>query len=91
MLSSSYAQEKRINRGYLLKVAQSIRFLARQGLALRGDGPEEDSSNFIQLLHLRSFDDLLIADFLKKKTDKYCSHQIQNELLQTMANRITQK
>jgi len=50
--SSSHAEGKRANRGYLLKVVQCLRFLAQQGLALRGDGPEETNSNHMQLLHL---------------------------------------
>ena len=58
---------------------------------MRGDGPDEENGNFIQLLRLLSYDDPPVAGFLLKKTDKYCSHQIQNELLQVMANKITQK
>ena len=64
-----------------------MRFLAKQGLALRGDGDELDS-NFIQLLHLQSNDDATIMQYLDKKIDKYCCHQIQNELLDVMANSI---
>ena len=51
MLSSTHQKEKNANRQYLLKVMQNIRFLARQGIPLRGDGDEHDS-NFIQLLYL---------------------------------------
>ena len=36
-LSSAHAEEKLRNRVYLLKVFQTIQFLTRQGLALRGD------------------------------------------------------
>ena len=90
LLSSAHAQEKRANRQYLLKVIQNVRFLARQGLALRGDGDEQDS-NFTQLLHLRSKDDPTILQYLKKKTDKYCSPQIQNELLQVMSLKVTRE
>ena len=36
-LSSAHAEEKLRNRAYLSKVFQTIQFLARQGLALRGD------------------------------------------------------
>ena len=67
---------------------QNIRFLAWQGIPLRGDGDEHDS-NFIQLLYLRSNDDTSIVNYMEKKTDKYCCHQIQNELLDVMANTIT--
>ncbi len=38
----------------LIKIISSIRFLARQGLTLRGDGSEELDSNFYQMLKLKS-------------------------------------
>ncbi len=44
----------------------SVRFLSRQGLALRGDGNESDS-NFMQLINLCSEDDERILDWIKKK------------------------
>lgn len=68
----------------LLKVLSNIRFLARQGIALCGDGDENDS-NFIQLLKLRGLDDPRIEPWLQRKTDKYISHDLQNELLKVMA------
>ena len=52
MLNAAAVTEKEKNRDYLLKMLSSIRFLACQGLALRGDGDEQDS-NLIQLLVLR--------------------------------------
>ena len=55
MLSRGHAQEKSENRHCFLKILSSIHFLARQGIALRGDGDEADS-NFVQLLKLRSAD-----------------------------------
>ena len=55
MLSKQAATQKEQNRQYLLKVLSSIRFLARQGLPLRGDGDETDS-NLHQLLVLRGED-----------------------------------
>jgi len=48
-------------------------------------------SNFIQLLLLHANDDPKIHDYLAKETDKYNSPQIQNELLQIMANSIVRK
>ena len=51
MLSSQYAQEKCTNRKYLMQVLSSVRYLARQGLAMRGD-KDETNSNFYQLLLL---------------------------------------
>jgi len=64
-LSSNYASQKQANREYLLKIIQNVTFLARQGLALRGDGDEKDS-NFMQLLQLHAIDDPNISTTLEK-------------------------
>ena len=55
-LSHQHQKEKETNRRMLLKVVSCIRYLARQGLALRGDGDEQDE-NFMQLLKLKGEDD----------------------------------
>ena len=67
-----------------MKVLTSIKFLARQGLPLRGDGIGELEGNFNQLIQLRSIDesDGKLAEWIKKKCSKY---DIQNEILQVMA------
>ena len=77
MPSSTLATEKRDN---LPKVAESIKFFARQGIQLRGDGDEADS-NFMQLLSSRVSDDPQVLTCMQRRTDKYTSPQIQNELL----------
>ena len=87
LLSSNYASQKQANREYLLKVIQNVKFLARQGLSLRGDGDIKDS-NFMQLLHLRAIDDPNISTTLEKKSDKYTSPQIQNEILKLLSLQI---
>ena len=79
MLSTSHASEKAVNRQCLMKIAQNIRFLARQGLSFRSDDAE-DSSNFNQLLHLRAFDDPSLLTWVQRKAEKYTSPEIQNEL-----------
>lgn len=84
MLSATHVLEKRANQQYLVKL---IQFLARQGIAFRGDGDEKDS-NFLQLLLFRSTDDPSILSCLQRKTDKYTSPQIQNELIKIMALQI---
>ena len=84
MLSSQHAQQKQENRNCLMKILAKLKFLARQGLPLRGDGDDSDS-NFMQLLKLRSKEDKSLAAWLDKKTDKYVSHDVQNELLKVMA------
>lgn len=83
MLSQEHACEKSENRQCLLRIFSIIRFLARQGLAFRGDTDETDS-NFMQLLKLQSLDDPTFATWLKK-TNKYTSNNAQNEILKVMA------
>ena len=68
----------------LLKILSNVKFLARQGLPLRGHGDESDS-NFHQLLKLRSEDDPRVKTWLSKKTEKYTSADVQNEMLNVMA------
>ena len=87
MLSSKVAIDKQNNRNYLLRVLSSIKYLARQGLPLRGDG-DDSTSNFYQLMRLRGEDHPEIFTFLEKKQLKYTSHEIQNEMLSIMAQRI---
>ena len=83
MLVKQHKQEKKDNRQCLLKILSNVQFLARQGLPFRGDAEEMDS-NFIQLLKLRGLDDPRIDSWLSKKTSKYTSHVIQNEILKAM-------
>ena len=73
MLSSTLAIQKRTNRDYILKVAQNVRFLARQGILLRGDGGEADS------ITLCSY--YICVGWMIQRSDKYTSPQIQNELI----------
>ena len=68
-------------RRCFLKVLSGIRFLAHQGLPLRGDDTE-DNSNLIQLLKLQGEKDPKLVEYLKQKYNKYTSAEIQNEMLQ---------
>ena len=90
LLSKEHQKEKVMNRKMLLTIFQNIRFLAHQGLPLRGSHEDMDS-NFIQLLHLRSSDSPEITKWMNKKTNKYLSPCIQNECLQIMALQIIRK
>ena len=60
-LSLQVAKEKLERRKCFLKILSNLRFLARQGLPLRGHGDEQDS-NFIQLMKLRAEDDPKITE-----------------------------
>ena len=88
LLDKSHEREKAHNRSIFMLILENIRFLARQGLPLRGDGAEIDS-NFIRLLHLRGTDQ--IDAWLSKKSNKYTSPDIQNEILKVMALQILRK
>ena len=86
-LQRELTKQKSENRQMLLKILSNIRFLARQSIAIRGDGDEENS-NFIQLFKLRGEDDPKFAKWLEKKTDKYVSADIQNELLKVVGLQV---
>ena len=87
MLNKQAVTEKQANREYLLKVLSTVRFLARQGLALCGSGDDSDS-NLVQLLHLRAEDFSPISRYLERKQLKYISHEVQNEFLSIMALQV---
>ena len=86
LLSEAHREEKATNRRMLLKILQCIRFLAHQGLPLRGVGADADS-NLLQL-QLQCVDCPELSVWLSKKTDKYTSHDIQNEMMKIMALQI---
>ena len=50
----------------------------------------ERDSNFHQLL-LRAKDDPTILDIMKRKTNKYTDHHVQNELLKILGHRHLRK
>ena len=86
---TSHAVEKNMveNRRCFLKILETLQFLGRQGLALRGD-ENDDDSNFIQLLKLRSKDIPELTKWMQRKREKYTSHDIQNEIIMLMAHQI---
>lgn len=87
MTSDQVKKDMQENRNCLLKIIETLQFLGRQGLALRGEGSDENS-NFLQLLKLRCKDFPKLECWLEKKSEKYTSHDIQNELLKLMAHQI---
>ena len=50
-LSLQHSKQKEANRQIFIKILSSLRYLARQGLPLRGSGDDRDG-NFYQLLQL---------------------------------------
>ncbi len=88
LLSDAHKAEKGNARKMLDIILTSLRYLARQGLALRGDTSE--GSNLTQLLHLRADDNPQLGKWLEKATNKYTSPENQNEMLQIMAQHVLQ-
>ncbi len=72
-----------------LRVLRDIRYLARQGMSFRSN--RDDDGNFIQLLHLQGVENPDIETWMKKKTNKYTSHDIQNECVQLLALQIVRE
>ena len=83
-LEKNLSNVQRQNRESLLKVISSVRYLARQGLPLRGKKDDKES-NFQQLLKLRAENDTVFTEWLKRKNNKYTSPEIQNEILKELA------
>ena len=86
-LSAIHQQEKLEHHLCFLKILSNIRFLAWQGLPLRGHGDESDS-NFNQLLKLQSEDDIRLVNWIEKKADKYLAPDIQNEILKVTSLQV---
>ena len=86
LLSSIHKNEKEEARNVLKTIVSSVRFLARQSLALRGH--DEEQSNLVQLLHLRAEDNPVLSKWLERTWRKFTSHKNQNELLEAMSQSI---
>ena len=84
LISANHLREKQQNSTILMKSLCSIHFLARQGMALQGDGTEDDG-NYLQLLQLLSSQDPLVAGWLRYR---YTSHKIQDDFLDLMGKDI---
>ncbi|XP_062521178.1 zinc finger MYM-type protein 1-like [Corticium candelabrum] len=92
--SVSTAHQLRItlNRRNLGKVFETILYLGRQSIALRGHDETEDCTNrgnFLELLHLRASDNPELEQHLQG-TFTYTSPQIQNEILALCGHKIQQ-
>jgi len=53
--------------------------------AIRGDG-KENNSNFMQQFKLHGEDNPKVYEWMLKHTDKYTSHDTQNDTLKVMAS-----
>ena len=89
-LSRVHRAEKEQARDMLQLILSSVRFLARQGLALRGHGSDA-SANLIQLLRLRAEDKPEVLQWLDKSACKHTAPENQNEMLELMAHRVLRR
>ena len=87
MQNESIASQMELNHRCLVKIVETLQFLAREGLALRGDNSDDDS-NFIQTLKLRAKGIPQKTVWMNRKQNKLMSHDIQDEIIQTMTNQI---
>jgi len=84
-LSDQRKVEQQRARHALVKVISTVKYLARQGLPLRGH--TDDNGNFRQLLHLRA-DDAHELKLWLNKTTNYTSPASQNEILDLFSHAV---
>lgn len=87
-LSSQLEESQKLHQKMLLKLLSSIRYLARQGLALRGHDESISSfgGNLYQLLLLQAEDCPEMKVWLEKR--EYISPEVVNELINIMGQTI---
>lgn len=86
-INSQKEKDQEINRKALMVLLSSIRYLARQGIPLRGHS--EKDGNLHQLLRLRGTELPRIKEWLA--VGYYTSHDISNEIIKLMGNYILRK
>ncbi|KAE8740867.1 hypothetical protein FOCC_FOCC013613 [Frankliniella occidentalis] len=84
-ISSAQDKQQSESRVALKAIFTTLMVLARQGLAIRGKTME--NSNLIQMLNLRARDIPELDSWLKRRV-KFLSPEVQNEMLEIMANEI---
>ena len=84
MLSEAHKKEQEMRVQMLLKQLSSLKYLLRQGLAIRGHNDKE--GNLIQLLKLRGEDDSKLQTWISD--GKYLSPVIINEQIELMADNV---
>ena len=87
-LSQQLQADQARARNCLFKIVSTLKFLARQGLAMRGH--EEAEGNFLQMLQVRSEDCPDLVNWLQKRGN-WTSHEIQNEIIEIMAHSVLRK
>lgn len=86
VMSKSKSKEMIDSRTCLKKILSTIRYLAVQGLPLRGH--IDENSNFIQLVKLRADDVPELKSWLARSKYKWMSHDIINEILSLLSLKV---
>ena len=86
-LSSDAKRTQATRTSMLLKLLSSLRFLLRQGLAIRGH--KESEGNLIQLLELQSADCPELKQWMT--SNQYLSHGVIDEMITLMGNTLLRK
>ena len=87
MVNSAIKKDQESRRKMLLKQLGSLKYLLRQGLAIRGHSNNKEG-NLDQLLELQKEDTPDLDGYLK--ANKYLLPEIINEQIQLMGNQILQ-
>ena len=87
MINENTNANRALSRRCFITILESLQYLARQGIPLRGHGDDSDS-NFIQLLLSRCKSMPELKNWLDKKQGKFVTHDVQNEILQLMSNSV---
>ena len=88
LLNHQHGEETKFHRHILLKLLSCVRFLARQGLSLRGhrEDTETFEGNLYQLLLLQAQDSPKMKFWFRKK--EYLSPEIVNELITMLGQSV---
>ena len=87
MFDNKEKEARELNCRCFMATLDSIQYLARQRIPLRGHGSDEDS-NFLQLLMMKSKEFPELKSWLEKKQGKFVTHDVQNEILTIMSNSV---
>ena len=83
-LSRQQERDHRHRQEMLIKVMESVKFLVRQGLPIRGH--TDDESNLLQLLKCRTTDVEGLEAWIS--SGKYLSNEVTNEIVELMAHHL---
>ena len=83
-MSNQVLRNQKCHRDFLMTHLTSLRYLMRQGLAVRGH--KEEEGNLYQLLKCRSDDVPGLSNWLSD--GQYLSHEITDELIGMMAHKV---